>query len=39
MMPSLDNFANKTATRKFADTKVDTYADNSEGQIIKDSDI
>lgn len=39
MMPSFDNFANKTATRKFADTKVDAYADDSEGRMIKDSDV
>ncbi|KAM0229230.1 hypothetical protein ACHAPO_010125 [Fusarium lateritium] len=29
-------FANKTPARKFADTKVDAYAEDSEGRIIKD---
>ncbi|KAF5544179.1 alpha-glucoside transport [Fusarium napiforme] len=32
-------FANKTAARKFADTKVDAYADDSEGRIIKETDV
>jgi SP family general alpha glucoside:H+ symporter-like MFS transporter len=31
-------FANKTSARHFADTKVDAYADDSEGRIIKDTD-
>lgn len=32
-------FANKTSARHFADTKVDAYADDSEGRIIKDTDV
>lgn len=32
-------FANKTAARKFADTKVDAYADDCEGRIIKETDV
>jgi SP family general alpha glucoside:H+ symporter-like MFS transporter len=32
-------FANKTSARHFADTKVDAYADDSEGRIIKDNDV
>lgn len=32
-------FANKTSARHFADTKVDAYADDSEGRILKDTDV
>ncbi|KAF5552943.1 alpha-glucoside transport [Fusarium phyllophilum] len=32
-------FANKTAARKFPDTKVDAYADDSEGRIIKETEV
>ncbi|KAG5765025.1 hypothetical protein H9Q72_006913 [Fusarium xylarioides] len=32
-------FANKAAARKFADTKVDAYADDSEGRIIKETGV
>ncbi|KAF4995634.1 hypothetical protein FGRMN_5026 [Fusarium graminum] len=32
-------FANKTPARKFAQTKVDAYAEDSEGRILKETDV